>query len=67
MHSSSFISWRADFVFFDLGGSSLPFSSHVWAALSSGWHPSHSRLLEVDGLQGPFELKPFSESMIHTE
>ncbi len=54
-------------MFFDLGGSSLPFSSHVWAALSSGWHPAHSGGLEVDGLQGPFQLKPFSESVIHTE
>ena len=37
----------------------------LWAAWAGGWEPSHGRGLEQGGLQGPFQPKPFCDSIIH--
>jgi len=36
----------------------------LWATWSSGWQPAHNKGLELGGLQGPFQPKPFHDSVI---
>ena len=35
-----------------------------WAAWSGGFHPAHGGVLELDGLESPFQPKPFRASVI---